>query len=228
MPQENILLNPAENGFKLFFAALCGLLVWLSGLPPRAFGMAYDPPTLGRNLLLGLALGIVAQLAVNAGSEAAVRRWGSNIYSDLVMKNITPRDGATAGVWLAISAAMAVAVLIEELLFRGLLLGGFGWLLGGGWWYITLSLTFSVLFGSLHPPQGRLGVYGAGLLSVFLSALFIVTGGLLAPIVTHFVINILQVVKAHRERIWEQTSEVLSAEDAYNNVRLDVYNDRQI
>lgn len=212
VPKENILLNPAENGFKLCFAALCGLLAWLSGLPPRAFGLAYDPSTLGRDLLIGLALGVVAQLAVNVGSEAAVRRWGNNIYSDLVMKNITPRDDATAGTWLAIGAAMAVAVLIEELLFRGLLLGGFGWLLGGGWWYVALALGFSALFGSLHLPQGRLGVYGAALLSVFLSVLFIVTGGLLAPIVTHFVINILQVVKAHHERIWEQTSEVLSAE----------------
>lgn len=212
MPKENILLNPAENGFKLFFAALCGLLAWLSGLPPRAFGLAYDAPAFGRDLLIGLALGLAAQLAVNVGSEAAVRRWGNNIYNDLVMKNITPRADATAGTWLAIGVAMAVAVLIEELLFRGLLLGGFGWLLGGGWWYIALSLALSALFGSLHQPQGRLGVYGAALLSVLLSALFIVTGGLLAPIVTHFVINILQVVKAHRDRIWEQTSEALSAE----------------
>ncbi|PZS04723.1 MAG: hypothetical protein DLM69_01535, partial [Candidatus Chloroheliales bacterium] len=124
VPKENILLNAAENGFKLFFAVLCGLLAWVSGLPPRAFGLAYDLPSLSRDLLLGLALGIVAQIVVNIGSEVAVRAWGKNIYSDLVMKNITPRDDATVATWLAIGAAMAVAVLVEELLFRGLLLGG--------------------------------------------------------------------------------------------------------
>ncbi len=204
MPKQNILLNPAENGFKLFFVALCSLLITLSGLPLRAFGLEYDGLTLGRDVLLGVGLGVAAQWAVNLGSEAAVKRWGEGIYRDLVMRNITPRDDANALTWLAVAAAMAVAVLVEELLFRGMLLGGFGWLLGGGGWYVLLGGGFSLLFGSLHLPQGRLGVYGAALLSMFLSALFLISGGLLAPLLAHYVINMLQVLKAHRERIWEQ------------------------
>lgn len=211
VPKDNILLNPAENGFKLVFTALCLGLAWLSGLPPRAFGLSYDAPTLARDFLIGLAVGVFAQLIVNIGSEAAVKAFGDNIYNDLVMRNITPREDATTLTWLAVGGAMVIAVLVEELLFRGLLLSGFGWLLGGGVWYIILTFALSILFGSLHLPQGRLGVYGAGLLSVFLSALFLLTGGLLAPIVSHFVINILQVIKAHRERIWEQ-AEAPSAE----------------
>ena len=231
VPQDNILLNPAENGFKLFFAALCGGLVWLSNLPPRAFGLAYDVPTLVRDILIGLLVGAVAQLLVNIGSEAAVKAFGDNIYNDLVMRNITPREDATALTWLAVSGAMIIAVLVEELLFRGLLLGGFGWLLGGGAWYIILTVALSILFGSLHLPQGRLGVYGAGLLSVFLSALFLLTGGLIAPIVAHFVINILQVIKAHRERIWQQTDTGSDAElplPESSNVDVDAADEAQV
>jgi len=205
VPQENLLLNPAENVVKLLMVAFCLLLARISGLPAAAFGLHYDVAGVLRDGGIGLVGGLLALLAVNFLSEWAVRVWGTNIYSDLVMRLVTPRTGR-ASVWLAVAAAMAVAVLLEELLFRGLLLGGLSG--AAGWMRWLAALPLSVLFGLLHLPQGRLGVVGAGLLSLVLSALFLLTGGLFAPFVAHYLINILQLVRAYRERVWEQPGRV--------------------
>ena len=89
---------------------------------------------------------------------------------------------------------MAPVVLVEELLFRSLLIGGFALLLP----LPLLLIGWSVLFGLLHAPQGLWGMLGAGLGGLLLGILFVVQGSILLPIVAHYVTNCVQVIQAMR------------------------------
>jgi membrane protease YdiL (CAAX protease family) len=54
----------------------------------------------------------------------------------------------------------------------------------------------------MHSPQGALGVVMTGIMGLWLSLLFVWSGGILLPLTTHYVINILQLVKAQDKRAW--------------------------
>jgi membrane protease YdiL (CAAX protease family) len=54
----------------------------------------------------------------------------------------------------------------------------------------------------MHQPQGLLGMLVAGFLNILLSLLFIWSGELLLPLTAHYVINLLQVAVAYRQKEW--------------------------
>jgi membrane protease YdiL (CAAX protease family) len=54
----------------------------------------------------------------------------------------------------------------------------------------------------MHVPQGFLGVIVAAGVNVLLALLFLWAGGILAPLVAHYAINLLQVLVAHYQRDW--------------------------
>jgi len=82
----------------------------------------------------------------------------------------------------------AVAVH-EELLFRGLLLPYLR-RVTGHWWPGVLIV--SLIFGSLHFPQGWMAVAQISLLSVVLSVMFIASRSLLAVMAAHFLFDLCQ------------------------------------
>jgi membrane protease YdiL (CAAX protease family) len=190
---ENLLLAPVENIVKGIVVLLCIGLGVLSGAPFSQLGWTFENGW--RDLGLGLILGLGTQLAANGITTLAIKVWGKQIYSPVVMKNIMPR---TRPEWLLVPAALGLAVLLEELLFRSLLLGGLS---------VTvpvplLVLGFSAIFGLMHSPQGALGVVITGVLGMWLSLLFVWSGGLILPLTAHYVINFLQLLKAQDERAW--------------------------
>ena len=114
------------------------------------------------------------------------------------MKNIMPR---TRIEWLLVPAALALGVLLEELLFRSLLIGALSTTVP----LAILVVGFAVIFGLMHSAQGQLGVIVTGLLGMWLSLLFIWSGSLVVPLVAHYVINFLQLLRAQAERPWLDT-----------------------
>jgi membrane protease YdiL (CAAX protease family) len=140
-------------------------------------------------------VGLLTQLTANSVTSLAIKVWGKEIYSPVVMKNIMPR---TRIEWVLVPAALGLAVVLEELLFRSLLIGGLS---------VTVPLPilvvgFAAVFGLMHSPQGVLGVIMTGAIGMWLSLLFVWSGGLLLPLVAHYVINFLQLLKAQDERAW--------------------------
>jgi membrane protease YdiL (CAAX protease family) len=85
-------------------------------------------------------------------------------------------------------------VLLEELLFRSLLIGGLSPLLPAP----LLMVLVSFLFGALHAPQGLWGMVGAGAAGIIFGALFLAEQSLLAPIVAHYLANLVQIMLAMR------------------------------
>lgn len=188
-PDRNLLLLPAENLLRLVLITLCIILGYLSGVPLAQLGWVF--PAVGQQLLWGTVYGIGLALFFYLSTKWLVKVTGQRFYSSVVIQAITPRSTREL---LLVLLVMAPVVLVEELLFRSLLIGGFALLLPLPW----LIIGWSVLFGLLHAPQGLWGMLGAGLGGLVLSLLFVVQGSILLPIVAHYITNCLQVIQAMR------------------------------
>ncbi len=184
-PTFNVLLSVPESLMRLTLVVVCLGLMWLSGLPRAQFGLVSAHPL--TSMAVGFAIGLVTQIILNWVSDWAISHFGAHIHSAWLMGNILPRRPLE---WVLVPLAFGPAVLMEELLFRSLLLGSF-------WDILPLPLLVmatSILFGLMHQPQGQLGIIGAGSMNILLSLLFIGSGELLVPLTSHYTINLLQVV----------------------------------
>jgi membrane protease YdiL (CAAX protease family) len=190
-PESNPLLHPLETVVRLVLIVACISLGWLSGLDQAVLGWtAVDPwVQVTWGALGGLLLGAVFLLA----TRWVVKRSGDRYYSPLVIDLIVPKDGRE---FLLTALAMVTVVLLEELLFRSLLVGGMTPLLPGP----LLAVGVGIVFGLLHSPQGVWGMAGAALAGIMLGALFVLAGSLLLPCVAHYVANIVQVGVAYTNR----------------------------
>lgn len=197
-PPFNLLLSLPESLLRMGLVGLCLGLAWLSDLPAQQFGLLSPQPL--QSIGLGLAVGLVVQVVVNGLTFWAIQRFGRKIYSPLVIRNILPRRPSE---WVWVALAFIPAVAMEELLFRSLWLGLFQGLLPLA---LLIGVT-SLLFGLMHQPQGLLGVITAAGLNILLCLLFVGTGELLPPLLAHYVINLLQVVAAWRQREWLENYE---------------------
>jgi membrane protease YdiL (CAAX protease family) len=191
--RENLLLAPIENVIKAVLVLVCIGLGILSGVSVSQLGWTLD--NVWRDIGLGLILGLVTQLVVNALTLWAIKIWGKEIYSPVVMRNIMPR---TRLEWLLVPAALLLAVVLEELLFRSLLVGALSVAIP----VALLVIVTATIFGLMHSAQGILGVVMTAAMGLWLTMLFIWSGGLLLPLTTHFVINCLQLLKAQDKRAW--------------------------
>lgn len=188
-PDRNLLLLPAENLLRLVLIGVCIILGYLSGVPLTALGWRF--PQVEQQLFWGVGWGVALALFFYGSTQWLVRTTGQRFYSSVVIQAITPKDRREL---LLVLLAMAPVVLLEELLFRSLLIGGFAHLVS----LPLLIIGWSVVFGLLHSPQGPWGMIGAGVGGLVLSLLFVVQGSLLLPLVAHYVTNGLQVIQAMR------------------------------
>jgi membrane protease YdiL (CAAX protease family) len=185
----NLLLLPAENLLRVGLVLICLILGWVSGLPRQQFGWVSYAPVV--DIAIGLGAGLTIQVSLNGLTDWALRRFGPGIYSPVVLLSILPR---TRDEWAPVLLALFPAVLVEELLFRSLLLGGLS-LFFPAW---ALVVGTALLFGWMHSPQGQLGMIMTAIISVLLAALFLWRGSLLPPLIAHYVVNILQLLVAYR------------------------------
>lgn len=181
----NPLLSPLDILLRLVLIAACYGMALSSTLPARTFGLVLgDVPV---EAAIGIGAGLLLAGFLIATGALATRIWGPGVADDRVVRAILPRNGWE---WFLVPLVMAPAVLLEELLFRGLIVGGLGtWV--DPW---VLAIGFSVVFGLMHAPQGRVGVVLAFLASLVLSALFLWRGSLVAPVLAHYVANVTQLL----------------------------------
>ncbi len=184
-PDRNLLLLPSENGVRLALIPILGGLAFLSGHTADAFGFVWT--MLGQEALIGLIAGLILALFFWASTAwLHQRNVSKRIYSSTIIEAILPHSQSEA---VLVGLAMIPSVLIEEMLFRSLLLGGLQPLVPP---LVLLALT-SLLFGALHSPQGTWGVFGASLAGFAFGGLFLWRGTLVAPFVAHYVANMVQI-----------------------------------
>lgn len=200
-PETNLLLSPADALARAVLCLVCVGLGVLSGVGPVALGWMVDNPM--RDLTVGVALGLLGHVLLYPVGQWAARRFGPSAYSPRLLQYIIPRRQRQ---WWLIVPLFALAVLLEELWFRSLLLGAMNALIlqwtnwNAGVAALVLALGGAALFGWLHAPQGWLGMLLAGVTGFGLSLLFLASGSLLPPFAAHLVFNLLQLVRASRNR----------------------------
>ncbi len=192
LPPMNLMLSPADNLLRLGLIVICVGVGYAWGPGPQALG--WNTSALGRDLGWGAGVGLLISGLV-AGLEPSLERRGvANLYDDRVIRSILPVNRTE---WVGVIAALLPAALLEELLFRSLPLGGLSGLIAP--WVLVWPLALG--FGLLHWPQGVWGVFGTTLVALVLSALFLVSGSIWAPLAAHYLINLSQIHIAKQKGI---------------------------
>ncbi len=182
-PPFNPLLDRGDTLLRLALIAVCVGLGLLSGLDRATLGWVLPAPL--RQALVGLIVGGVLAAALFGLSRWLTSMGGNRFVAPEFTAMIAPRSRMEL---LLIALALVPVVVLEELLFRSLLVGGLS-PLAPDW---VLVIGGSVLFGAMHLPQRVGGIAGAGVASVALGALFVAEQSLLAPVVAHYVANFVQ------------------------------------
>ena len=190
-PDFNVLLSLPETAVRILLAGICLFIAWLSGLPADALGLA--TPSVLSALFLGLATGVIIQLAVTVVTRAAIKLFGRQVYSPRLILNILPKRRLE---WVLIALAFVPPVAMEELLFRSLWIGGFVEIVP----LLVLVVGTSIIFGFMHQPQGKLGMVVTGIINLVFCVLFVWTGQLLVTLVAHYTVNMLQITVAYFQR----------------------------
>lgn len=181
MTTGELLANVAvtQGGFGVLVAAA----VWLARIPLDALGVASpSASTVGVGLAAGVALYAVNEVLARTLDAAGLG------YDEAMRDALSP--DSLAG-WVALLfVALPLVAGFEELLFRGALVGALSAGFGVSPW--ALAAASSVAFGTAHSAQGGVGVLLATLLGFALAAVFVLTGSLLAAILAHYVVNVLE------------------------------------
>jgi membrane protease YdiL (CAAX protease family) len=194
----NPLLNRADLFLRLVLIGLCIGLGLLSQLDWVTLGWVVANPL--RQIAIGLGVGGALAVGLLALPNWLVRTTGTRFYSKQFVEMITPHSTREL---YQVMLALVPVVLLEELLFRSVLMGGLSPIFDA-----TLLLSgVSMLFGALHLMQGSWGMVGAGFASIVLGALFLMEQSLLAPVVAHYVANLMQIILAMRLVRQNQTAE---------------------
>ncbi len=183
-PEENLLISPPENLARLAIIALAVGLGFLSGESFRALGWLPRHP-LG-DIVIGIAAGVLLPLLLYYPSKW-VETHHPEWYSDVVVRSIRPRSRSE---WPWVILALFPIALMEELLFRSLLLGAFAPHVN----ILYFVIGVSVIFGLLHMPQGEWGVIGVIFVSLILSVLFLWRESLLVVVIAHWLMNVMQLL----------------------------------
>ena len=184
--------------FPLLAAVFEGLLTplaiglgWLLGTPALAKLFHFS----GQDALLGVAAAL-PPLALFW--FCLVSSWRPFVeIRKITVETLVPlfRDCGLAQ--LAIISALAG--LGEETLFRGVVQAGAAQTIGGPYGLWLGLLLAAILFGALHLITPAYGIL-AGLIGLYLGGLWLLSGNLLTPIVTHGVYDFLALMYLVRVR----------------------------
>jgi membrane protease YdiL (CAAX protease family) len=167
---------------QLLVGALLAGLAWYAEVPPGALGV--DDPAAA--VLPGVALGVGLYVANEAGAWLAGQ---AGMDADESLRELLAPE--SRGEWaLLLLVVLPTVAGVEELLFRGALIGAFEAGFSFSPW--LLAVLSSVAFGLGHGLQGPGGILVTGVLGFALAAAFVLTGSLWVVIVAHYLVNALE------------------------------------
>jgi membrane protease YdiL (CAAX protease family) len=174
---QSVLRNLALLSLVLF-------LLWRNGEGPGrigwTLGKAPEEVVLGMLLCLPAAYGtaLLEKLLVNAGLYAPA----AGLPDVLRAENLAE--------FVLVGIAVAVVAVAEETVFRGYLLLRLRGVLGAA----GAVMLSSVVFALGHGYQGSAGMVSVGALGVVYAVVYLWRGSLVAPMVMHFMQNLIAMV----------------------------------
>lgn len=175
----------SQAGLGVLLAAA----LWLAEVPLDALGLVWAPQQAALGVLAGVAFYLGNEVTVYALDAAGLG------YEEALRDALTPE---TAGGWLLLLfVTLPVIAGVEELLFRGVLVGALSVGFGVSPW--VLAVGSSLVFGAAHTAQGATGVLVTSLLGFGLAAVYVVTGSLFVVFVAHYLVNVLEFAVHARE-----------------------------
>lgn len=175
------LLVQTASSQAVFGVVLLGAM-WVARIPADALGVAVS----GRLVAVGVGVGVVLAAANEVGMRL-LDAAGMG-YDDDLREALTPES--TRGWLLLFGVSLPIVAGVEELLFRGFLVGAFATGFEVSPW--LLAVASSVVFGAGHTAQGYVGVVVTTLLGFALAAAYVATGSLLVVVVAHYVVNVAE------------------------------------
>jgi hypothetical protein len=143
-----------------------------------------------RALRLGLVAGLILALVFQFGVEPGLE-WLTD--SEVDLEDFAGVEGDLGKYLLLLALALVFGGVLEEVIFRGFVIG-WGTALLGERAAIWLMLLSAVIFGLAHFYQGWLGVLTTGLVGLALGWIYLRGGRVLLPaILVHMLINFVGV-----------------------------------
>jgi membrane protease YdiL (CAAX protease family) len=173
--------------------AIIAALYWLRGDDFASRLGLLPPAQWGSTLAWSAALGIVIQLFSTTVIEPAADRLTRSRTDHSLFESIR---GNLRNLLLSLAAVWLVVALVEEIIFRGYLLGELAILTGTSRpAQLGNLLLTSAVFGLAHWYQGRSGALSTGLLGLVLGGLYAAAGyNLWLPVLTHGFIDTVGLV----------------------------------
>lgn len=135
---------------------------------------------------VGVMFGLIVAMAFDFIVEPFVERVTGQ---EIVLEGLGEIEGDLLRYLSLLAVGLLFGGLVEELLFRGFVIG-WGTHLFGSRWGIWLALVSALVFGLSHLYQNIAGVITTGLAGLLLGLLYLRMGRkLLAPIAAHMTIN---------------------------------------
>jgi membrane protease YdiL (CAAX protease family) len=162
---------------------IIGITIWFRG--DGLIGLGFFAPedwkvTIFWSLLLGTALAFASTLLVEPFSDKVTKSKTDHSAFDNLRGNWKNLILVLVTVWLLVA-------FVEEIIFRGYMMGDIAELLGTSKAALAVNvIVSSILFGLAHWYQGKSGVLSTGIVGAVLGILFIASGfNLWLPILTH-------------------------------------------
>lgn len=182
--------------------------LWLRGEGLSALGF-YPPANWAQTILLGLALGIGIQILGVVLIEPLSEKLTNTRHDHSVLDGVRGNWKALVQ-WLVM--VWVLVAFLEEMLFRGFLMGEIARGIGVGAGALTLNVVFtSVVFGFAHGYQESCGIISTGVVGALLALIFVWSDfNLWLVIFTHGFIDTIGIAmisinadRAIRERFWK-------------------------
>lgn len=130
------------------------------------------------------AIGVAAGIILLAWLLSGIRLKNEQGDAENNLKYILPRNGKEQAYWLGTTF---ISSFMEEFIYRGVLFAIFYQTFDGNWW--LGALASAVVFGFSHATQGNASVLFIIPFGIAFQFLYKISGGLLLPVITHFIYN---------------------------------------
>jgi membrane protease YdiL (CAAX protease family) len=169
----------------LSLVAIILYFLWRNGEPPAAVGWTVRKPFL--EVVIGVAL-FPAMFFGTGWLDGLLARFGFSSPSTSLPSLVPAGNAGQASLAVAL---VAVVALSEETIFRGYLMLRFRGLTGSP---VAAVLLSAVIFSLGHGYEGSAGVITVGGMGVALAVVYAWRRSLIAPVVMHFLQDLLAIV----------------------------------